>query len=112
MSAGAHDNGEQILFRVHGAISHPVSAEHRRPPGHGGHRCGADVYAEQRAASLEMALEPLLRGVDVGLGSGFSWVPDVDDDQVGLTRFRKCLLDGVADRDLMTEPGDDLGQAL
>src|SRR5215207_10210807 len=58
MSVGAHDNAEQILFRVHGAIPHPVAAEHRGPRGHGGHRCGADVHSEQCTASLKMRSSP------------------------------------------------------
>ena len=37
MSAVTHDDGEQILRRVHGATLHPVSAKHLGPPGHGGH---------------------------------------------------------------------------
>jgi hypothetical protein len=35
----------------------------------------------------------------------------VDNNQVGLTRIGQGLFDGVADRDLMTEAGDNLGQA-
>jgi hypothetical protein len=45
------------------------------------------VYAEQCAASLQGAIESLLRGIDAGLGSGLTRVSDVDDDQVRLAWF-------------------------
>src|SRR5215207_4069029 len=97
---------------MHGATAHPVAAEHARPPGHGGHRCGADVYAEQRTATLQMAIESPFRCVDTGLRSDLVRVPDVDDDHVGLARFGQSLLYGFIDRHLMTEAGDDVSEAL
>src|SRR5215207_105722 len=106
MSVGMHDNAEQILFRVHGAIPHPVPAEHRGPIGHGGHRCGADVYAKKCTATLEMAIESPLRGIDAGLASSLARVSDVDDNQVRLTRRGHGLFDSVTDCYPMTEPGD------
>ena len=112
MDCGVHDNGEQILFRMHGATWNPMSAEHLGPPGHGDHRCGADMHAEKRTASLEMAIESPLRGIDAGPRSSLARVSDVDDNQVGLTRVGQGLFDGVADRHLMAELGDNLGQAL
>lgn len=38
-------------------------------------------------------------------------ISNIDDNQVRLAWIGQGLLDGVADRDLMTEPGDNLGQA-
>ena len=111
MSAVVDDDSEQILFRMHGATLHPVSAEHLGPPRHGGHRYGAHVYAEKCTASQEMVIESTLRGIYAGLGSRLARVSDIDNNQAGLTRIGQGLFDGVADRDLMTEPGDNLGQA-
>jgi hypothetical protein len=112
MSAGVHDDGGEILLGVHGATSHPMSAEHLRPPGHGGHGCGTDVYAEQRTAALQMALESPLSGIDASLGSGLARVSDVDDDHVWLARFGQNLLYFFTDRHLVTEPSNDVGQPL
>jgi hypothetical protein len=58
-----------------------------------------------------MVIESTLRGIHAGLGSRLARVSDIDNNQVGLTRIGQGLFDGVADRDLMTEPGDNLGQA-
>ena len=38
-------------------------------------------------------------------------ISNIDDNQAGLAWIGQGLLDGVADRHLMTEPGDNLGQA-
>ena len=70
------------------------------------------MHAEKRTASLEMAIESPLRGVDAGPRSSLARVSDVDDNQVGLTRVGQGLFDGVADPHLMAELGDNLGQAL
>ena len=72
---------------------------------------GAHVYAEKCTASQEMVIESTLRGIYAGLGSRLARVSDIDNNQAGLTRIGQGLFDGVADRDLMTEPGDNLGQA-
>jgi len=69
------------------------------------------VYAEKCTASQEMVIESTLRGIYAGLGSRLTRVSDIDNNQVGLTRIGQGLFDGVADRDLMTEAGDNLGQA-
>jgi hypothetical protein len=58
-----------------------------------------------------MVIESTLRGIYAGLGSRLTRVSDIDNNQVGLTRIGQGLFDGVADRDLMTEAGDNLGQA-
>ena len=58
-----------------------------------------------------MAIESPLRGIDARLGSRLARISNIDNNQVRLAWIGQGLLDGVADRDLMTEPGDNLGQA-
>ena len=70
------------------------------------------MYAEQRTTPLQVVIESPLRGIDAGLRAGLAGVSDVDNNQVGLTRFGQSLLHGFADRHVVTEPGDDLGEAL
>jgi len=70
------------------------------------------VHCEKCTAAPQMAIESPLRGVDARLWAGPTWVSDVDDNQVGVTRVGQSLFDGVADRNVMTEPSDDLGHAL
>jgi hypothetical protein len=59
-----------------------------------------------------VVIESSLRGIDAGLGAGLARVSDVDHNQIWLARFGQSLLHGFADRHVVTEPGDDLGQAL
>jgi hypothetical protein len=70
------------------------------------------VYSEKCTASLEMAFESPLGGVDAALGAGAVGLSDVDDNQVRLTGVGQRLLDGLADGHLMAEPGDNIGHAL
>jgi hypothetical protein len=68
------------------------------------------MYPEKCTASLEVAIESPFRGFDAGLRPSLARVSDVDHNQVGLTRGGQSLFDGVADRHLMTQPGNNLGQ--
>jgi hypothetical protein len=70
------------------------------------------VYSEKGTASLQMAIESPLHGIDAGLGASLARFSDVDHNQVGLTRIGQSLFNGIADRHLMTDACDNLGQTL
>jgi hypothetical protein len=70
------------------------------------------MNAEQRPTPRQMAFESTFRSIDAGLRSGLARVSDVDHNEVWLARFGQSVLHGFADRYGVTEPGDDVGQAL
>ena len=55
---------------------------------------------------------PPLRGVDAGLGAVLARFPNVHDNQVRFTRVGQSLFNGVGDRHVMPELGDNLGHPL
>jgi hypothetical protein len=96
---------------MHGAAPDPASPEQRRPLGHIGQRCGADVDAEQPSAGIKVLDQSPARRRKAIRWARCDGVADVDDEYVTAARLGQPRLDVFRDVGRMTKVMQDFGDA-